>query len=257
MPQAVAEFVSSHNLGLVDAVKRDILALYVSDIGKYGGALRHKISAVFNAIPSQLSRHEKKFVLSEVESGAKMRDYEAVFEWLREAMTVNIAYAASEPNVGFNLNADRTALKCYLADTGLLVSMAFNENALLAEDIHNRLLSERIEINEGMLVENMVAQMIRDAGHAPYFYSNSDRHDTQSRMEIDFLVDKPTLARRHNVSPVEVKSGRNYTFSSLRKYCVKFRQFLSKPYLVHGGDYAEKDGVTFIPFYMTPFIVTG
>lgn len=257
MPQAVAEFVSSHNLGLVDAVKRDILALYVSDIGKYGGALRHKISAVFNAIPSQLSRHEKKFVLSEVESGAKMRDYEAVFEWLREAMTVNIAYAASEPNVGFNLNADRTALKCYLADTGLLVSMAFNENALLAEDIHNRLLSERIEINEGMLVENMVAQMIRDAGHAPYFYSNSDRHDVQSRMEIDFLVDKPTLARRHNVSPVEVKSGRNYTFSSLRKYCAKFRQFLSKPYLVHGGDYAEKDGVTFIPFYMTPFIVTG
>ena len=257
MPQAVAEFVSSHNLGLVDAVKRDILSLYVSDIGKYGGALRHKISAVFNAIPSQLSRHEKKFVLSEVESGAKMRDYEAVFEWLREAMTVNIAYAASEPNVGFNLNADRAALKCYLADTGLLVSMAFNENALLAEDIHNRLLSERIEINEGMLVENMVAQMIRDAGHAPYFYSSSDRHDTQSRMEINFLVDKPTLARRHNVSPVEVKSGRNYTFSSLRKYCAKFRQFLSTPYLVHGGDYAEKDGVTFIPFYMTPFIVTG
>ena len=60
-----------------------------------------------------------------------------------------------------------------------------------------------------MLVENVVAQMIRDAGHTPYFYAKSDRHDAQNRMEIDFLVDRPTLARRHNVSPVEVKSGHN------------------------------------------------
>ena len=257
MPQAVAEFNASHNLGRVDAVKRDILSLYRADIHKYGGAFRHKISAVFNAIPSQLSRHEKKFVLSEVESGAKMRDYEAAFEWLKEAMTVNVAYAASEPNVGFSLNADRSALKCYLADTGLLVSMAFDERELLAEDIHNRILSERLEINEGMLVEDVVAQMIRDAGHSLFFYSNSDRRDAQSRMEIDFLVDKPTLTRRHNVSPVEVKSGRNYTFSSLRKYCAKYRQFLSTPYLVHDGDYSEKEGVVLLPFYMTPFIVTG
>ena len=186
-----------------------------------------------------------------------MRDYEAAFEWLKEAMTVNVAYAASEPNVGFSLNADRSALKCYLADTGLLVSMAFDERELLAEDIHNRILSERLEINEGMLVENVVAQMIRDAGHSLFFYSNSDRRDAQSRMEIDFLVDKPTLTRRHNVSPVEVKSGRNYTFSSLRKYCAKYRQFLSTPYLVHDGDYSEKEGVVLLPFYMTPFIVTG
>ena len=215
------------------------------------------VAAIFNAIPSQLSRHEKKFVLSDVESGAKMRDYESAFEWLKEAMTVNVAYAASEPNVGFNLNSDRTALKCYLADTGLLVSMAFDENALLSEDIHNRLLSERIEINEGMIAENAVAQMIRDAGHAPYFYVSSDRDDAQNRMEIDFLVDKPTLARRHNVSPVEVKSGRNYTFNSLRKYCAKFKNFLSTPYLIHDKDYTERDGVVFIPFYMTPFVVTG
>lgn len=257
MPQAVGEYVRSRNLGSVDEVKRDILSLYRGDIHKYGGPLRHKIAAVFDAIPSQLSRHEKKFLLSDVASGAKMREFDSAFEWLKESMTVNVAYAASEPNVGFSLNTDRAALKCYLADTGLLVSMAFDENVLLSEDIHNRLLSERIELNEGMIVENVVAQMIRAAGHSPFFYQNSDRVNAENRMEIDFLVDKPTLARRHNVSPVEVKSGRNYTFNSLNKYRKKYQQFLARPYLIHDGDYFEKDGIAFLPYYMTPFIVTG
>lgn len=255
MPQAVQEFVKSHDLGEVDAIKRDILALYRADIFKYGGAARHKILAVFNAIPSQLSKHEKKFVLSEVSEKARMREYESALEWLKSAMTVNVAYSSNEPNVGLNLNSDREAFKCYLGDTGLLISMAFDENALLAEDIHNRILSEKIELNEGMLVENIVAQMIRSAGHELYFYSKSDRKNAEERMEIDFLLDKPTLTRRHNVSPIEVKSGANYTFSSLRKFMRKFRSQLAQPYLLHGKDFKEEDGIMFLPLYMTPLLV--
>ena len=254
MPQAVAEFVRSHDLGEVDAVKRDILALYRADIHKYGGALRHKILALFNAIPSELSRHEKVFVLADVADGARMRDYEASFEWLKEAMTVNIAYSTSEPRVGFRLNADRSTLKCYLADTGLLVSMAFDENQLLSEDIHNRILSEKIELNEGMLLENVVAQMLLASGHAPYFYSHSDRKNAANRMEIDFLLDKPTLSRRHNVSPVEVKSGANLTHSSIDKFAVKFSDCLAERFLIYDKDVRIKDGITHLPFYMAPLL---
>ena len=257
MPQAVAEFVASHDLGQVDLIKRDILALYRADIHKYGGALRHKILALFNAIPAELSRHEKKFVLADVADGARMRDYEAAFEWLKEAMTVNVAYAASEPNVGFKLNADLSSLKCYLADTGLLVSMAFDENRLLSEDIHNRILSERIELNEGMLVENVVAQMLLAAGHLPYFYSNADRKDSANRMEIDFLLDKSTLTRRHNVSPVEVKSGTNVSHSSLDKFREKFKSNLAESYLLSDRDVKVANGITYLPLYMTPLLVTA
>ena len=252
MPQAVEEFVATHDLGRVDQIKRDILALYRADIHKYGGALRYKILAIFNAIPSELSRHEKKFVLSDIKKGARMRDYAAAFEWLKEAMTVNVAYAASEPNVGFRLNADLSSLKCYLADTGLLVSMAFDERRLLSEDIHNRILSERIELNEGMLVENVVAQMLLAAGHMPYFYSNADRKDVANRMEIDFLLDKSTLTRRHNVSPVEVKSGANVSHASLDKFRVKFRSNLTEPFLLSDRDVKVVDGITYLPLYMTP-----
>ena len=255
MPQAVEEFVATHDLGRVDLIKRDILALYRADIHKYGGALRHRILALFNAIPSELSRHEKKFVLADIEQGARMRDYAASFEWLKEAMTVNVAYAASEPNVGFRLNADLSSLKCYLADTGLLVSMAFDESRLQAEDIHNRILSERIELNEGMLVENVVAQMLLAAGHRPYFYSNADRKDSANRMEIDFLLDKSTLTRRHNVSPVEVKSGTNVSHSSMDKFRAKFKLNLTEAYLLSERDLKVVGGITYLPLYMTPLLV--
>jgi len=257
MPQAVEAFVATHDLGMVDAVKRDILNLYRADIHKCAGALRHKILSVFNAIPSELSRHEKTFVLADVATGARMRDYESAFEWLKEAMTVNVAYATTEPRVGFRLNADRSSLKCYLADTGLLVSMAFDENQLLSEDIHNRILSDRIELNEGMLVENVVAQMLLASGHMPYFYSKSDRNNAANRMEIDFLVDRPTLGQRHNVSPVEVKSGRNLTHSSMDKFVRKFRSCVSERFLLCDRDLRVVDGITYLPFYMAPLIVGG
>ena len=135
--------------------------------------------------------------------------------------------------------------------------MAFDESQLLAEDIHNRILSERIEINAGMLVENVVAQMLRAAGHELYFYSRSDRENADNRMEIDFLLDKPTLSRRHNVSPVEVKSGANLTHSSMDKFIRKFRNCLSEKFLLSDRDLYRDNGITYIPLYMAPLLVRG
>ena len=82
MPQAVAEFADSHDLGRVDAVKRSILSLYRADIRKFAGALRDKALSVFNSIPSQLSRHEKRFVLAGRDGNGRMRNYDTTFEWL-------------------------------------------------------------------------------------------------------------------------------------------------------------------------------
>ena len=69
-------------------------------------------------------------------------------------------------------------------------------------------------------------------------------------MEIDFLIKKPAITNRHNISPIEVKSGKNYTFSSLRKFCNKFAQLLDRPLLLHNGDVMEKDGGWHLPLYM-------
>ena len=256
MPQAVAEFAASRDLGRVDAIKRDILALYRGDMLKYGGVLKHKALSVFNAIPSQLSRHEKRLSLSNIRPGAKMRDFETTFDWLESSMTVNVCRRAAEPNVGLELTADSAALKCYMADTGLLVSHAFGENELASKRVHDRLLLDDMDINEGMIVENAVAQMLRAAGHSLYFFSCTDRADPANTMEIDFLLAKSRIDRQNNVSPVEVKSGRSYSTTSLERYCAKYRRFVDKAFVLHPKDFGMRGGVALIPLYAAPRLVS-
>lgn len=254
MPQAVAQFAETHNLREVDAVKRDIIALYRSDIHKFGGALRHKVLSVFNAIPSMLSKHEKRFTLATLSKDARMREYDAAFEWLKSAMTVNVCYRATEPAMGLGMNADAISLKCYLADTGLLLSLAFDLPAIQSKDIHERMLSDRLSINKGMIVENSVAQMLRASGQPLYFYSNSSRESALDRMEVDFLVSKPNLTRMHNIIPIEVKSNREYSAASLDKFRKKFHDVLHTPIVLHPKDLKLENGILHLPLYMTPLV---
>ncbi len=102
-------------------------------------------------------------------------------------------------------------LKCYMVDTGLLISHSFDENGITAEEIYKKILLDKLEFNEGMIMENKVAQMLVASGHKLYFFSNPSREDSSSRMEIDFLIAKSKISSRHNILPIEVKSGKNYT----------------------------------------------
>lgn len=110
-----------------------------------------------------------------------------------------------------------------------------------------------LETNEGMLTENMVAQMLRASGHRLYFYSKSGSN-AEDRMEIDFLIRKSKVNNRHNISPIEVKSGRNYTLSSLRKCMAKYAPYLSTSYVLHSGDIKQDESIIFLPLYMTPLL---
>jgi len=254
MPQAVAEYHSSNDFDKVDQIKRDILALYRSDISKHAERYATKVVGIFDGIPAQLNKHEKKFKLSSINKEARFREYEDALFWLDDAMIVNTCYNSSEPNIGLKLNMDRLTLKCYMADTGLLISHAFDENGIASEEIYKKLLFDKLEINKGMIVENIVAQMLACSGHKLYFYSNLSRNDRDSRMEIDFLVAKSKIGNRHNISPVEVKSGKNYTLTSIRKFRDKYREQLNTPYVLHTGDLKVDDGIVFLPVYMTPFL---
>ena len=125
MPQAVEAFVRERRLEEVEFAKKLILDLYYEDVGKYAGRLKNKVRAIWRAIPGELSLQDKRFSPGAVERGVRMRELDAPFDWLASSMTVNLAYNVTDPNVGFALAADHEGMKCYLADTGLLVSMAF------------------------------------------------------------------------------------------------------------------------------------
>ena len=252
MPQAVAEYVQTKDFNKVDSIKRQILRLYKNDIKKYGGTATARVSAIYDAIPGQLQKHEKKFTLSALKDEARMREYDSAFFWLDDARIANICYNTTAPNIGLQLNEDRTSLKCYFCDTGLLISLAFNARGIVSNEIYQKLMFDKLEINEGMLVENIVAQMLKASDKKLFFYNNYDKEDADNRMEIDFLIQKETVTSRHNISPIEVKSSTNYTLSSIKKCIEKYKNYLSTPYVLHSKDIEIKDGLVFLPLYMTP-----
>ena len=136
-----------------------------------------------------------------------------------------------------------------------MVSHAFDVAFLRSNEIYRKLLTGKFDINLGMIMENVVAQMLVAAGHSLYFYSNTSSPDRDSRMEIDFMMAKEQLTNRHNVLPIEVKSGKKYTISSLRKFIEKYSEQLYSPYVIHDGDYYTKEGICYLPLYMTPALL--
>ena len=250
MPQAVLTYTKTKDFDEVDRTKRTILRLYRNDISKYAWQAETKVTRIFDDIPSQLQKHEKKFRLSAIQTGGKMRDYKDAFFWLDDAKVVNICYNTTEPNAGLRMNMDRTTLKCYMGDTGLLISHSFDDNSLSSSQLYRKLMLGKLEINQGMLVENLVAQMFRAAGHQLFFFSRSDREDAENRMEIDFLIRKETVTTRHNIIPVEVKSSNRYTHTSLDKFTKKYSEYVAPPIVLHSNDMMVKNSVTYLPLYM-------
>lgn len=196
----------------------------------------------------------KKFRLSTIQEEARMRDYSQAFFWLKDAKIINFCYNSTEPSIGLKLHEERTTVKCYMGDTGLLISHAFDERGIVSGELYRKLMFGKLEVNEGMLIENMVAQMLHTAGHKLYFFSNSSRTEAGDRMEIDFLISKPDTTNRYNISPIEVKSGSRYTLTSLRKCITKYGNQLATPYVLHDKDVKIDDGIIYLPLYMTPLL---
>lgn len=254
MPQAVERYVETKDFERVDRVKRDILELYRADIVKHAQGYEMKVEQIFDDIPAQLQKHDKKFKLSSLKKEARFRDYEDAIFWLSDAMIVNVCYNSTAPNIGLKLNIDRVTMKCYMADTGLLISHAFDENGIVSEEIYKKLLFDKLEVNKGMIMENIVAQMLVASGHKLYFYNNPSRDDASLRMEIDFLIAKSKITSKHNISPIEVKSGGKYTLTSLKKCREKYTEQLDTLYVLHKNDLKVEEGIVYLPLYMTPLL---
>lgn len=245
MPQAVQEYVNSHNFKLVDKEKRDILKLYNDDIEKHGGKEALRIKQIYNLIPAQLSEVNKRFMFSKISELARYREYENALFWLNEAKIVNLCHNTNEPIIGLAARMDISAFKCYQCDTGLLLSQTFSEKDLAQEEIYKKLLFNKLEFNNGFMMENVVAQMLVAAGHDLYYYAESE-----DRMEVDFLLTKNKITTRKNIWALEVKSGKGYSITSLEKYQNKFSQQVGECYVLHDGDMEVKDNITFLPVYM-------
>lgn len=249
MPQAVLAYLPDKSFERADKAKRNIINLYREDVTKFAEGYEDKVFAVFDNIPAQLSRKEKKYKITSLQPSARFRNYEDAFVWLHEAMIVNQCFNCTDPNIGLALSADHATQKCYMADTGLLVTLAFMDVPFVQNELYKAILFDNLNINEGMLMENIVAQTLRFNGHKLYFYSRSDTEHRENHMEIDFLI-----SEGKKISPIEVKSSKYQTHSSLDKFIAKFKGRYSQPYILYTKDLNIKDGILHLPLYMTMFL---
>ena len=250
MPKPVLLFVDNHkDFSAADKEKRDILKLYREDIMKINAQYRSKVLTIFDQIPGLLSQHEKRVIFKKIQEGSYGEQYEETFFWLADSMISNECFLCNDPNIGLSINEVRTYVKCYMGDTGLLVSHAFDENELLEDEVYKQILSGRLSMNEGMLYENVIAQMLTANGHKLYFYTHYNDEKHRNDIEIDFLLSNNSKLK-YKIYPVEVKSGAKYTTTSLTRFKEKFRNRIGECYIIHPRNLMVKDGIVCIPPYM-------
>lgn len=250
MPQSVVAFFEGNlDFEAADATKRQILGLYRGDINKIAQRYRSKVSALFEYIPGYLSTHEKKIVLSKVDSNGEFDRYDDPLFWLKDSMICNLCFKCADPNTGLALSMDDSSVKCYMADTGLLVSLAFSENEIASQELYRKILAGRLSLNEGMLHENLIAQAIAASGRKLFFYTHYSEKAHRNDVEIDFLLSSGGVTN-FKIDPVEVKSSKNYTTSSYDGFKKRFGKRVGQSYIVHPKAFAQDGSGLKIPSYM-------
>lgn len=247
MPQAVSEYIDSHNLQEVDRVKRSIIQLYEDDFYKIDPSGR--ISSLFDAIPAQLNSNASRYqTASVIGDNAGTEKVLQLISELRESRTINMAYHANDPGVGMSLSMDVSKYKMYVADTGLFITLAFKDKDFTENIIYQKLMSDKLDANLGYVYENMVAQMLTAAGNR-FFYYTFPTETGKHNYEIDFL-----LSRGNKICPIEVKSSGYKRHASLDAFCQKFSNRVLQRYLIYTKDLQKDEQTLFLPVYLTQFL---
>ena len=246
MPQAVSEYIKTNHLGEVDRVKRNIIALYEEDFNKIDESGR--ATAMFDAIPGQLSKNVSRYQVTSALSGEKADRVTGIVKAMDDVMAVNVAYHTNDPNTGLALTKDNERFKMYVGDTGLFITLAFKDKDFTENIIYNKLLEDKLSTNLGYVYENMIAQMLRATGKKLYYHT-IPFDEGKKYYEIDFV-----LSDGFKVSPIEVKSSGYKTHASLDRFCEKYSDRIQNKYLIYTKDFQRTDGVNYLPVYMTMFL---
>ncbi len=247
MPQVVSAYLTTGDLSEVEKEKKAILGLYHNDIARISTNAGIKVERLFDSIPSLLSKTSKLFSPGEIKEGARTRSYYDAVDWLSDSRTVNVCVANRDPSPALKLALDDNTFKCYLLDTGLLVSQAAGQ-AGEERGFYRELMLGRLSVNKGMFFENMVAQEFRNHGYDLVFSVFKVSGDNRLR-EVDFL-----LSRVNRLIPVEVKSSHSKRHASLDEFMERHGGLVDRAYVVHTGDIETDGKIVYIPIYLAQFI---
>ena len=247
MPQAVEAYVNGKNFSEIDMVKRQIISLYEEDFKKIDASGR--ISALYHAIPAQLAKDARKYRITTAIGKRNNTKAEELLYELIDSKTVLPCYNSNDPRVSLTDTKDFDSYKLYLSDTGLFVTLMFIDRPVAENDIYAKLLSDKLPANLGYLYENLVAQMITASGRELYYHTWEKKGSTHY-YEVDFLISEGS-----KINAFEVKSSGSGKHESIREFCRKFSQNISKAYLISQKDAGKEENLLLEPFYLLSFLV--
>ena len=237
MPEVVTTFLSSDDFSQTLSHQRAIVGGYRNDISKYAGRDKLPAKSVFDSIPSQLSKQDKRFVLANIEKNASQRKYGAPTQWLADAGMAHFSFNVRSFELPLPMSENLRLYKLYMADTGLLSSMMLG-------DVQAKVLAGETGINEGALTENFVACEFVSHGHKLNYY------DHKSKYELDFI-----LPEGNRITIVEVKSGKDYKrHHSLDIVRRLFSDRIGRQIVLCPGNTEMSDGILYLPVYMAMFL---
>lgn len=234
MPEVVASFIEEKDFTEVRRLQKKIIEMYESDFSKHTTEQElPRIRMVWNSIPMQLAKENKKFFFGKVREGARAKDFEIAIEWLLDCGLIKKVYNVSKPALPLKAYTEFSVFKLYLLDVGLLAAMTDLDARTILEG--NAIF---VEFKGALTEQYVLQQLIAETEYIPYYYT-----ETKSEGEIDFLIQKES-----KIVPIEVKAEENLRAKSLREYAKKFQP----EYAVRTSmsNYREQDWMTNIPLYL-------
>ncbi len=237
MPEVVATYLDNEDFNKTITNQKDILTGYRNDISKYAGKDKLLVKSVFDAIPGQLSKQDKRFVLAAIEKNASRRKYGAPTQWLVDAGMAYYSFNVGSFELPFPSHENLRLYKIFFVDSGLMCAM-------MLDNIQGKVLTGDIFVNEGALAENYVAGELTKHGISLNYYDRKSKH------ELDFV-----FPEGNKISVIEVKSGKDYMkHTSLDVAQSLFSDRINRRIVMSGNNLKSENGVLYLPFYMSMFI---
>ena len=233
MPEVVQIYAETKAFNRVREIQKNLLNYYQQDFSKHAEvSLVPRLNLVWNSIPMQLAKENKKYIYGQVREGTRAKDFEFAIQWLLDCGLIHKVQRVNKPSLPLKAYIDFNAFKIFLLDIGLLIAMADLDAQVIIDG--NRIFTEF----KGALTEQYILQqMIAEVGIEPYYFSTAN-----SKGEIDFL-----LQGRTSIVPVEVKAEENLRAKSLKAFCDKYQpKFAVRTSM---SDYREQEWMTNIPLY--------
>ena len=233
MPEAVQLFADTGDFVRVREIQKNLLNYYQQDFSKHAAAtLVPRLNLVWNSIPMQLAKENKKYIYGQVREGARAKDFELAIQWLMDCGLIHKVNRVSKPALPLKAYMDLDVFKIFLVDIGLLIAMTDLDAQVIIDG--NRIFTEF----KGALTEQYVLQQfVSEYGLTPYYYSTPN-----SIGEIDFILQGKT-----SVVPVEVKAEENLRAKSLKAFCEKYHP--GHAIRTSMSDYREQEWMTNLPLY--------